>query len=257
VAASNRPNPVQMSAEPEQLELPLPKTKPLEDWKLSRQQFEGKADTVWRAEGAETLGGSDPDWMSGGLHFGTRQAAIDRGGGIAAFHNNKAEQSQKNAEKNPAQKSVHEARPVRLFSAKTTGRFSNTPEKAVKDVGNGMWPSMKTGKWYKNEVEDEGSVSGYVPRREGFLQTHKEIVLDAVQRGEHVHPAVRWEAENAPEYSDTVAPAEDYWDKKRKEAPENNGQGTFFPHVIHGGKHTYYMSQPEWDELHPPKKPSS
>lgn len=215
---------INRSKEPEyeQLQLDLGTIKSPNPWSLSRRQFEKLGDTVWRAESSETLGSHYDPMQSGGIHFGTEQSAIDRGGEVAAVR----------AAGYDLRPPVGEDQPVRLFSARVKGRFSNKRSDPGRDVG-AYWPERKTGYWYKNRAEDKGSVSGYVPRREGFLQTHRELVLDAINRGEDVHPHIRWEAENAPEWSDTVQPREGW----RPHDP-----GPLFPGHISGGNKPYLLN---------------
>jgi hypothetical protein len=206
------------------------KKHPLQPWQMSRAQYERDPQTLWRAEGSDTLG-SRRHWMSSGLHFGDYAAAAEMA------------QSRANAKS--------DEHPVRMFSLRTKGRFSNEPvaehpaAKALpqtkgvapdEDVGDAGWPDFRTGRWYLNEAEgtnsdtdrgpantpivrvgvsrdadfdtrSSGTLSGYVPRREGFLTTHSEEVLKAHAEGKSVHPTILQQAQIGPEYSETIEPA--------------------------------------------------
>lgn len=209
------------------------KKHPLQPWQMSRAQYEADPQTMWRAEGSDTLGGSGTHWTNSGLHFGDYAAA--------------AEMAQSRAnEKSDLERldSPH----VRMFSLRTKGRFSNEPvaehpaaevlpqTKGVApdvDRGDAGWPQYSTGRWYLNEAEGSnsdtdrgpantpivrvgvrdadpfdkrpsGTLSGYVPRREGFLTTHSEEVLKAHDAGKDVHPTILQQAQMFPEYSETV-----------------------------------------------------
>lgn len=214
----------------EQLQLDLGKVKPIDPWKLSRSQFERLGDTVWRAESSEHLGSHFDPFQSGGIHFGSKESALERGGQVAAAR----------AGGFNVRPPVAEDQPVRLFSARVFGRFGNKRDSPGKDIG-AYWPNRTRGHWYRNQVEGIGSISGYVPKREGFLKTHQEMVREAVERGEDVHPLIRWEADRAPEWSDTVKPAE------RWKAAD---PGPLFPGMIHGGKHPILLNMYETEALH-------
>jgi len=203
------------------------KKHPLQPHQMSRAQYEADPQTMWRAEGSDTLSAfSGQNWsglIAGGLHFGDYSAAMDRGEAIAERYG-------------PLEPPLR--RPVRMFSLRTKGRFTNEPvaghpaaevlpqTKGVApdaDVGDDPWPQRRTGRWYLNEAEgyksdtdrgpantpmvSGGTLSGYVPRREGFLTTHKEEVLKAHAEGKSVHPAILQQAQMGPEYSETIEPA--------------------------------------------------
>ena len=154
------------------------------------------------------------------MHFGDYAAARDRGQSHADQH-----------------RESDGSRPIRMFSVRTQGRFSNEPvaehpaaevlpqTKGVApdaDVGDDPWPMRKTGRWYLNEAEgpfgkigrgpaetpmvDGGTLSGYVPRKRGFLTTHSEEVLKAHAEGKSVHPTILQQAQIGPEYSETIDP---------------------------------------------------
>ena len=205
------------------------KKHPLQPHQMSRAQYERDPQTMWRAEGSDTLG-SRHYWVSSGVHFGDYAAA--------------AEMAQSRANEKS------DEHPVRMFSLRTKGRFSNEPvadhpaaevlpqTKGVapdKDIGNAGWPQYRTGRWYLNEAEgyksdtdrgpantpivrvgvrdadpidkrSSGTLSGYVPRREGFLTTHSEEVLKAHAEGKSVHPDILQQAQMGPEYSETRTP---------------------------------------------------
>jgi hypothetical protein len=220
-------------------QLPLPgveehlKKHPLQPHQMSRAQYEADPQTMWRAEGSDTVSAfSGQDWsgqVAGGLHFGDYSAAVERGESIAERYDH-----------------LESPRPVRIFSLRTKGRFSNEPvashpaaevlpqTKGVApdaDVGDDPWPQRRTGRWYLNDYEgynlptttvggveyvnkaqryigrQSDVLSGYVPRREGFLTTHKEEVLKANDEGKSVHPTILQEAQIGPEYSETIEPA--------------------------------------------------
>ena len=220
-------------------QLPLPgieehlKKHPLQPHQMSRAQYEADPQTMWRAEGSDTLGGSQAHWKSQGLHFGEYGAARERGADLATLHD-KGE----------------DPRPIRMFSLRTKGRFSNEPiaghpaaevlpqTKGVapdEDIGDAAWAQRSTGRWYLNEAEgyksgtDRGPaltgrganeeainrlarppdvLSGYVPRRRGFMTTHSEEVLQAHAEGKSVHPTILQQAQIGPEYSETIEPTE-------------------------------------------------
>ncbi len=215
------------------------KKHPLQPHQMSRAQYERDPQTMWRAEGSDTLGGSSTDWTSSGVHFGDYASARDRGEAIeghgppSSFLGPQGE---------------WEDRPIRMFSLRTKGRFSNEPvaehpaaevlpqTKGVApdtDIGGAVWPQYRTGRWYLNEAEghkadtdrgpantpmvrvgvsrdpdfdtrSSGTLSGYVPRREGFLTTHSEEVLKAHAEGKSVHPTILQQAQIGPEYSETI-----------------------------------------------------
>ena len=137
------------------------KKHPLQEWQMTRAQWEADPQTLWRAEGAETVTtgysreGQEMHPDSGGIHFGDYQSAKAAG----QF---KAEQVAESFWGNP--------RPVRMFSVRASGRFSNSPtegHKAFDDLpkttgrdvvpdrfyGGSVWPQKKTGQWYSNAVE--------------------------------------------------------------------------------------------------------
>ncbi len=221
---------------PQQLSLPgieeHLREHPLQTWQMTRDQYEADPQTMWRAEGSDTLSdvsGQDFHGMiAGGLHFGDHGSAVERGENIAIHH-------------------AHDPtppRPVRLFSLRVGGRFSNSPPEVHKgydalpktksrppltDRIDSVWPQRKTGVWYKNAAEGYGYpgypvdtgpadqkptrkggvLSGYVPRKRGFLTTHSEDVLQAHAEGKPVHPNILQMAQISPEYSRTLeAPVE-------------------------------------------------
>ena len=222
-------------------QLPLPgveehlKKHPLHPHQMSRAQYEADPQTMWRAEGSDTLGGSRPDWKSSGLHFGEHGAARERGADLANLHD-----------------TDEDSRPVRLFSLRTKGRFSNEPiaghpaaevlpqTKGVapdEDIGDSAWEQRSTGRWYRNDYEgyklptttvggteyvnkaqrhigrQSDVLSGYTPRREGFMTTHSEEVLQAHDEGKSVHPTILQQAQIGPEYSETIEPSEPEYSK--------------------------------------------
>ena len=197
------------------------KKHPLQPHQMSRAQYEADPQTMWRAEGSDTLGGSRPSWKSSGLHFGDYAAAKERGESLSRYDH------------------IGGTRPLRMFSLRTKGRFTNEPiaghpaaevlpqTKGVapdEDIGDSAWSQRSTGRWYLNEAEgyksgtDRGPtkqemgtqpnvLSGYTPRRKGFLTTHSEEVLQAHAEGKSVHPTILQQAQIGPEYSETIEPA--------------------------------------------------
>lgn len=217
-------------------QLPLPgieehlKKHPLQPHQMSRAQYEADPQTMWRAEGSDTLGGSQAHWKSQGLHFGEYGAARERGADLANLHD-KGE----------------DPRPIRMFSLRTKGRFSNEPiaghpaaealpqTKGVspdEDIGDSAWTPRSTGRWYRNDYEgyklptttvggteyvnkmqrhigrQSDVLSGYTPRREGFMTTHSEEVRQAHAEGKSIHPTILQQAQIGPEYSETIEPTE-------------------------------------------------
>ena len=146
------------------------KKHPLQPWQMSRAQYEADPQTMWRSEPHDILGAGDTDpdegvyeyqeratggdsdgWKSSGMHFGDYAAARDRGQSHADQH-----------------RESDWSRPIRMFSVRTQGRFSNEPvaeHPAAEvlpqttgvapdaDVGDDPWPMRKTGRWYLNEAE--------------------------------------------------------------------------------------------------------
>ena len=204
------------------------KKHPLQPHQMSRAQYEADPQTMWRAEGSDTLGGSQAHWKSQGLHFGEYGAARERGADLATLHD-KGE----------------DPRPIRMFSLRTKGRFSNEPiaghpaaealpqTKGVspdEDIGDSAWTPRSTGRWYRNDYEgyklptttvggteyvnkvqrhigrQSGVLSGYTPRRKGFMTTHSEEVLQAHDEGKSIHPTILQQAQIGPEYSETIEP---------------------------------------------------
>ena len=198
------------------------KKHPLQPHQMSRAQYEADPQTMWRAEGSDTLGGSRPSWKSSGLHFGDYAAAKERGESLSRYDH------------------IGGTRPLRMFSLRTKGRFTNEPiaghpaaevlpqTKGVapdEDIGDSAWAQRSTGRWYLNEAEgyksgtDRGPtkqemgtqpnvLSGYTPRRKGFLTTHSEEVLQAHDEGKSIHPTILQQAQIGPEYSETIEPPE-------------------------------------------------
>ena len=197
---------------------------------MSRAQYEADPQTMWRAEGSDTLGGSQAHWKSQGLHFGEYGAARERGADLATLHD-KGE----------------DPRPIRMFSLRTKGRFSNEPiaghpaaealpqTKGVSpddDIGDSAWTPRSTGRWYRNDYEgyklptttvggteyvnkmqrhigrQSDVLSGYTPRREGFMTTHSEEVRQAHAEGKSIHPTILQQAQIGLEYSETIEPTE-------------------------------------------------
>ena len=198
------------------------KKHPLQPHQMSRAQYEADPQTMWRAEGSDTLGGSSTDWKSSGLHFGDYAAAKERGESLSRYDH------------------IGGTRPLRMFSLRTKGRFTNEPiaghpaaevlpqTKGVapdEDIGDSAWAQRSTGRWYLNEAEgyksgtDRGPtkqemgtqpnvLSGYTPRRKGFLTTHSEEVLQAHDEGKSIPPTILQQAQIGPEYSETIEPPE-------------------------------------------------
>ena len=198
------------------------KKHPLQPHQMSRAQYEADPQTMWRAEGSDTLGGSRPSWKSSGLHFGDYAAAKERGESLSRYDH------------------IGGTRPLCMFSLRTKGRFTNEPiaghpaaevlpqPKGVapdEDIGDSAWAQRSTGRWYLNEAEgyksgtDRGPtkqemgtqpnvLSGYTPRRKGFLTTHSEEVLQAHDEGKSIHPTILQQAQIGPEYSETIEPPE-------------------------------------------------
>ncbi len=236
------------------------KKHPLQPHQMSRAQYERDPQTMWRAEGSDTLSAfSGQDWggqFAGGLHFGDHGSAVERGENIAEHHTHR-----------------ESPRPVRLFSLRVRGRFSNSPPESHKGYDNlpktksrptatdrmdSVWPQRKTGVWYKNAAEgygypgypvdtgpadqkptrEYGVLSGYVPQREGFITTHKEEVLKAHAEGKDVHPAILQQAQMGPEYSETIEPVKPVDHKegvRTLERPEHPAK-LFQTHNPHAGK---------------------
>ena len=286
------------------------KKHPLQEWQMTRAQWEADPQTLWRAEGAETVTtgysreGQEMHPDSGGIHFGDYQSAKAAG----QF---KAEQVAESFWGNP--------RPVRMFSVRASGRFSNSPtegHKAFDDLpkttgrdvvpdrfyGGSVWPQKKTGQWYSNAVEgwphwktkqgdtelqqvhtEEGvpttqyslempvdpkhygpsgqypakiggnrpdanytaPLSGYVPRREGFLRTHKEVVLKAHEEGKPVPPAILSEAQHSPEWSETLQRPETRRSKEQASTQRYNKDNTLFKEVRMGSTQYFVTEDPK------------
>jgi hypothetical protein len=260
-------------------QLPLPgveehlKKHPLQPHQMSRAQYEADPQTMWRAEGADTLGGSQAHWKSSGLHFGEYAAAKERGEGLSRYDH------------------VGGTRPVRMFSLRTKGRFTNEPvtshpaaevlpqTKGVapdEDIGNSAWAQRSTGRWYRNEVEGynlptttvggieyvnkmqrrlgpKNILSGYVPRRKGFLTTHSEEVIQAHAEGKSVHPTILQQAQIGPEYSETIEPTE-----RRDQREHRPGRRTLarpehpaklFQAINEFSSSPTYVSNEDYDEM--------
>lgn len=232
------------------------KKHPLQPHQMSRAQYEADPQTLWRAEGSDTLGGSSTSWTSSGLHFGEKPAAEQRGKHLATT---------------TSSSSRIEERPIRMFSLRTKGRFSNEPTshpaaevlpqtKGVgpdEDVGRGVWPQRRTGRWYANEHEGDGSfidastgkwnyhdiLSGYTPQRKGFLTTHKEEVLKAHDAGKDVHPTILQQAQIGPEYSETIEPTLPH--RPGKDTPEHP---KLFKALNEFSGSAKYVTNEEYDE---------
>ncbi len=242
------------------------KKHPLQPHQMSRAQYEADPQTMWRAEGADTLG-SRHYWTSSGVHFGDYAAA--------------AEMAQSRANEKS------DEHPVRMFSLRTKGRFSNEPvaehpaAKALPqtkgvapdaDIGDAGWPQYSTGRWYLNEAEgykadtdrgpantpmvSGGTLSGYVPRRKGFLTTHSEEVLQAHDEGKSIHPAILQQAQIGPEYSETVTPKQSNAQKRTEahkagvrtlERPEHPAK--LFQTVNQWTSNPIHVSNEDYDEL--------
>lgn len=109
-----------------------------------------------------------------------------------------------------------------LFPLRITGPVAG-PEHVQPDVnvhrrlgrGSGSYgweapqppaPIKGGGYLYENKVEAAGSISAGVPRRKGFLSTHREMVQAAQKSGEKVHPNIAWAAKAAPEHTGETIP---------------------------------------------------
>ncbi len=246
------------------------KKHPLQPHQMSRAQYERDPQTMWRAEGSDTISDtSGQDWggrIAGGLHFGDHGAAVERGENIAEHFAHR-----------------DSPRPVRKFSLRVRGRFSNSPPESHKGYDNlpktksrptatdrmdSLWPRRKTGVWYKNAAEGYGYpgypvdtgpanqeptkaygvLSGYVPQREGFITTHKEEVLKAHDEGKSVHPAILQEAQIGPEYSGTIeALMEPKPIVRRLGRPEHPAQ--LFQTINDYSSSPTYVSNEDYDEM--------
>jgi len=249
-------------------QLPLPgieehlREHPLQTWEMTRTQYEADPQTMWRSEANDILGAGDTDpdeegweyrdrllgddgWKSSGVHFGDYVAAKERGQTNADEHQRFADEHEDgHVDPNLGTPNAYN-KPVRMFSLRAQGRFSNEPVAAHPaaevlpqtkgvapdaDVGDEPWPwHFKTGRWYLNQAEGfasgtdrgpahvpffidpsvgagGGTLSGYVPRKRGFLTTHSEDVLQAHAEGKPVHPNILQMAQISPEYSETIEP---------------------------------------------------
>ena len=216
-----------------------------EPWELTREQFTKQPTTFFTARGEENLGEtgysmafdglSGGTLYSGGLHVGEKKAALERGKEVVQMVSNP--NRQKAFPKDPQ-------RPVRLFSVRPQGRFSNMPPPELQDIGlpegrkdwptgedlGTYWPTRKQGHYYYNQIEgveftpgEEGSqhlgtgrypLSIQVPVEGGskggsvekHLLTHKKAVLQRQATKGDVLPHILQEAQMLPEWDATFDP---------------------------------------------------
>lgn len=150
-----------------------------------------------------------------GIHFGTRKSATDRLDKLGPGRP-QSEGEYYDAERSGGPKVGNEPRipgrlfPVTLNQHQFAGGINN-------DVGQDWRPHMgydeptSKGIFYRNEVEDNNSISAAVPEREGstrsmssrsgaFFNSWNDHVLGADP--DTVHPMMRWAAEHMPEHTD-------------------------------------------------------
>jgi hypothetical protein len=140
------------------------------------------------------------------------------GGAKEGFHAGTRGAAQVRVEQNFSRRGGDKGHTPHLFPLRLTGEMGNwashksgfgaTPENPASDmeVHRGLGQS-RHGYFYRNNVEDPGHISVGVPKRGGFLATHKEMVQGAIESGLHVHPNIAWAAKKAPEHTgeDAVA----------------------------------------------------
>jgi len=246
--------------------------KSLADWQMTRSEWESDPHIMWHAGGHDELPVGSSSDEAAGIHFGSKQSATIRGQNIANEVGPPG-----TAPNNPfipeGLQARQAARPVRLFSVQTEGEFTNTPIKghpAYDDLPKGRgpvaedqgesWSWSDKGRWYVNRVETDvdsyrgekaistEQLSGYVPQSEGFLRTHKDLVMEAHIAGENVPQNVMHEAINLPEYSDTIAPSEGSKHIKEKKDMDRLNTPKLFEEVTSGSS-TTYVTPAEYNKM--------
>ncbi|HET7110221.1 MAG TPA: hypothetical protein VFI41_05075 [Gemmatimonadales bacterium] len=135
-----------------------------------------------------------------GVHFGTRQAAVER---LTA-------QGTPREVPHPHTGEDRATAVSRVFAVRHAGRTANEPKRAIPDQWSDWYKMPEdVGEYYRNEVEDIGSISIRVPGMHHVV-SHRQFVQQAVKQGKNVHPIIKAEAEHLPEYAASgVTPQEE------------------------------------------------
>lgn len=169
---------------------------------------------------------ADPrSWWHGRYQKGPR---LTKGGSNEGFHAGTLASATKRLEANYGRRSGET--PARLFPTRLVGKMGpqeQAPSTNSLFRGGGPEPTRGSspeepgfdrqrhsglayrsrGYFYKNEVEDPGHISVGVPKREGFLATHRELVEHAQSEGKFVHPNIAWAAKKMPQHTGVDAMA--------------------------------------------------
>jgi len=153
----------------------------LEPHQQTRSQFAADPRTWWHGRYGEQLprtGGA----KNAGIHVGSFGAADKRRRDLGPSHKFPG-----TYDEGPQ---PWRSFPVRL-KGETTPNWQGpggSPANPAPDEGN-RWSPKEGVHYYRNAVEDSGSISALAPSRQ-FLQTHGEAVKAA---GAKAHPLIRWE----------------------------------------------------------------
>lgn len=168
----------------------------LEPHHQTPEQFAKDPRTWWHGrvtKGGPTLGGSSVG-KGEGFHAGTFGAAESR------------------VRTNIRSRGLARGYAGRMYPLRITGAV-DPPEQSQPDMPKHYMLGPSTyrygesvggrnrGYLYRNEVEGGGQLSVGVPKRKGFMSTHKEMVTEAKKSGEYVHPSIEWAAKKAPPHT--------------------------------------------------------
>jgi len=168
----------------------------LEPWEQTQHQFTHDPRTWFHARiGDEEI--EPPEDPKDGVHVGTLQAARDR---IRHLTHD-------GVWKQPGFSSHTIYDVPRVFPVRITAPMRNAPTDPINDQPAGWHPHHN--KYYRNQVEDPGSISAVVSRTQ-FLKTHREFVRDALAAHKPVPERVRHEYDHTegrdgPHYDPTLA----------------------------------------------------
>lgn len=190
----------------------------LEPHQQTREQFASDPRTWWHGRYGEQLPRTGTQ-KSAGIHVGTEAAARIRQKALGT--STKTSASEKANPTGPIMRNYQgevwlnaqgfpmretQKQPYRFFPVRLAGPMTNTPETPAYDEGN-RWHPKSGITFYRNDVEDRGSISALVPKR-AQLQTHGDLIKAAQERGETVHPNILWEqkAMGGKQYAHGIAP---------------------------------------------------
>jgi hypothetical protein len=185
-------------------------------WWHGRMQHPALHGLNWSYEDSKRAG------ISAGLHIGSRQSAEDR----LATHGEPREVP------HPHSGEEHATAKARMFPLRAVGKTHNTPVRAAGDEWDDWKPlEDDKGEYYRNEVEDQGSISMRVPGLH-HVMSHRQFVAKAIKGGKNVHPIIEAEAAQHPDYSETFVNHREQEANERKAAMSWGSGRMFSPNDV-------------------------